>query len=841
MNAHNRAFFFHKLDFIRMLPIIVIINKGVISMHFNKDDFKRNVLDRLDKDYGRTLKTATREEIYYSVSRAALSSIWGPWSVRNKDLYDKDSKQAYYFSAEFLMGRAMGNNLVNLGILEGVQEALKELEVDFNMIEETESDAGLGNGGLGRLAACFLDSLATLGLHGHGYGIRYRYGMFRQQIENGYQVEYPDNWLHHGDPWSVKREADAVEVNFYGHVDSYTDEEGRVHFKTINTEKVYAIPFDMPIVGYGNGVVNTLRLWEAHSADGFDLQLFNKEMYNESVEKINRAEDISRVLYPSDLGPSGKTLRLRQQYFFSSASLKDIIRKYKTIYGNDFSHFHEKNVIQLNDTHPVVAIPELMRILIDEEYLDWDTAWQICSKTFAYTNHTILAEALEKWPIEIMSNLLPRIYQIIEEINRRFLAFVNAAFPGDWDRSQRMSIIANGVVKMAWLAIAGSFSVNGVAALHTDILKNHELKDWFELFPEKFNNKTNGITQRRWLLKSNPELAKFITDHIGSDWITEFDKMKDLLPLQDKPKELEKLMAIKHEKKVQLAAYIKEHNGVEVDPNSIFDIQIKRLHEYKRQLLNIFHVMYLYNRLKANPSMDLFPRTFIFGAKAASGYVRAKQIIKLITKVGEIINNDPEIDGKIKVIFIENYNVSVAEKLFPAADLSEQISTAGKEASGTGNMKFMVNGAITIGTLDGANVEIVEEAGDDNAFIFGLKADQIQELNNSHAYNPLAEIEFNKDLKLILDQLTNGFFGHECSVDFKPIVDSLLYGVDGNRPDPYYVIKDFSEYCVAQDRVSRAFADKESWAKMSLINIATSGKFSSDRTIKQYAEEIWKI
>lgn len=810
-------------------------------MQFNKEDFKKNVVDRLDKDYGRNLESATKEEIYYSVSRAALSSIWAPWAERNKDLYKKDTKQAYYFSAEFLMGRAMSNNLVNLGILEGVQEALKELNVDFNMIEETESDAGLGNGGLGRLAACFLDSLATLGLHGHGYGIRYKYGMFKQQIENGYQMEYPDNWLKNGDPWSVKREADAVEVNFYGHVDTVTDESGRVHFKTMNTEKVTAIPYDMPIIGFGNGVVNTLRLWEAHSPEGFDLQLFNKEMYNESVDKKNRAEDISRVLYPSDLGHSGKTLRLRQQYFFSSASLKDIIRKYKAIYGNDFSHFHEKNAIQLNDTHPVVAIPELMRILIDEEFLDWDTAWQVCSRTFAYTNHTILAEALEKWPIEIMSNLLPRVYQIIEEINRRFMTFVNSAFPGDWSRSQRMSIIGNGVVKMAWLAIAGAFSVNGVAALHTEILKNHELKDWYELFPEKFNNKTNGITQRRWLLKSNPELAEFITSHIGTDWITDFSKMKNLLPLADKPVELEKLMAIKHTKKVQLAAYIKENNDIDIDPTSIYDIQIKRLHEYKRQLLNIFHVMYLYNRIKEDSTFDIYPRTFIFGAKAASGYVRAKQIIKLITKVGDIINNDASINNKIKVVFIENYNVSVAEKLFPAADISEQISTAGKEASGTGNMKFMVNGAVTIGTLDGANVEIVEEAGIENAFIFGLKADQIKELDNSHSYNPSMELQHNKDLKLILDQLTNGFFGQECGNDFQPIVDSLIYGVDGNRPDPYYVIKDFSEYCVAQDRVTRDFTNKEAWAKKSLMNIAKSGKFSSDRTIKQYADEIWKI
>lgn len=820
---------------------IQFIIEGVIPMEFNKEKFKKDIVDRLDKDYGRDLHSATREEIYYSVSRAALSLIWSPWAKRNKEFYDKEKKQAYYFSAEFLMGRAMGNNFVNLEIIQPVKEVLEELKIDYNLIEETESDAGLGNGGLGRLAACFLDSLATLGLHGHGYGIRYKYGMFKQKIENGYQVEYPDNWLHYPDPWSVKREADAVEVKFFGHIDSDVDDDGRIHYKVVNAERVTAVPYDMPIIGYGNNVINTLRLWEAHSPDGFDLQLFNKELYNESVEKKNRAEDISRVLYPSDSGPSGKTLRLRQQYFFSSASLQDIIRKYKVVYGSDFSQFHKKNVIQLNDTHPVVAIPELMRILIDEEYLHWGVAWDICCKTFAYTNHTILAEALEKWPINIMSTLLPRIYQIIEEINRRFLKLVNTAYPGDWDRANRMSIVSHGVVKMAWLAIAASFSVNGVAALHTNILKKHELKDWYELFPEKFNNKTNGITQRRWLLKSNPELAEFITDKIGSDWITDFVKIKKLQEYKDDKIVLDKIMEIKHLKKVQLAEYIKEHNNIDIDPNSIFDIQIKRLHEYKRQLLNIFHIMYLYNRLKADSSFDFYPRTFIFGAKSASGYTMAKQIIKLITKMCDIINNDETINNKIKVVFIENYNVSVAEKLFPAADVSEQISTAGKEASGTGNMKFMVNGAITIGTLDGANVEIVEEAGENNAFIFGLKSDQIQELNITHGYSPINEINFNKDLKLILDQMVNGTLGHECVNDFKPICDSLLYGVDGNRPDPYYVLKDFSEYCVAQDRVSRAFKDKYEWSKMSLINIACSGKFSSDRTIKQYADEIWKI
>lgn len=810
-------------------------------MEFNKESFKNSIIDRLDRDYGRTIENATQEEIYYTVSRAILSTIWNPWAKRNKELYSKTTKQAYYFSAEFLMGRAMGNNFVNLEVLDDVKEALTELKIDYNNLEDTEADAGLGNGGLGRLAACFLDSLATLGLHGHGYGIRYKYGMFKQKIENGYQVEYPDNWLHHPDPWTIKREADSVEVNFYGHIDSFQDEHGRTHFKTVNTERVLAVPYDMPIIGYGNGVVNTLRLWEAHSPEGFDLQLFNKEMYNESVEKKNRAEDISRVLYPSDLGERGKTLRLRQQYFFSSASLKDIIRRYKSMYGQDFSHFHEKNAIQLNDTHPVVAIPELMRILIDEEYLHWDEAWDVCCKTFAYTNHTILAEALEKWPINIMSNLLPRIYQIIEEINRRFLTLVNEVYPGDWDRSQRMSIIGNGVVKMAWLAIAGSFSVNGVAALHTDILKKHELKDWYELFPEKFNNKTNGITQRRWLLKANPELSNFISNRIGKEWITDLSRLSKLEEYTKDKNALSELMDIKKAKKIQLAKYVKEHNGIDIDPESIYDIQIKRLHEYKRQLLNVFHILYLYNRLKEDSNFDIYPRTFIFGAKAASGYARAKQIIKLITKVGDIINNDSSINGKIKVVFIENYNVSIAEKLFPAADLSEQISTAGKEASGTGNMKFMVNGAVTIGTLDGANVEIAEEVGQDNCFIFGLKADQIQELNTTHAYNPMTEISHNKDLKKIIDQLSNGFFGHECANDFKPIVDSLLYGVDGNRPDQYYVLKDFSEYCVAQDRVTRAFKNTEEWAKISLRNIAYSGKFSSDRTISQYAKEIWKI
>ncbi len=761
--------------------------------------------------------------------------------METKETYEeKGVKQAYYLSAEFLMGRAFSNNLVNLTIYKDVKEVLKELDIDINIIEDQEEDAGLGNGGLGRLAACFLDSLATLQLPGHGYGIRYKYGMFRQSIEDGFQVEYPDHWLDYGDPWQIEKRSEAVEVKFGGEIHVTKDDSGREHFKRINAEIVTAIPFDMPIIGYGTKTVNTLRLWQAEAPDGFDLQLFNDQHYKSAVKKQTRAEDISRVLYPNDSGPSGKELRLRQQYFFVSASLQDLVRKYKVQYGNDFSKFPEKIAIQLNDTHPVVAIPELMRILIDWEKLEWEAAWDIVNKTCAYTNHTILAEALEKWPINLFESLLPRVYQIIEEINRRFMIELRTAFPNDWVRHNRMSIISEGMVKMAWLAIHGTHAVNGVAALHTEILKKSELKDWYEMYPYKFQNKTNGVTQRRWLLKSNEELSNLISSLIGDGWITDLDKLKELEKYADDEKVLNDFIRVKNEKKKQLIEYVKIHNGIDLDVDAIFDIQIKRLHEYKRQLLNVLHIIDLYFRVKANPNLDIAKRVFIFGAKSASGYRRAKNIIKLINSIGEVINNDVSINDKIKVVFIENYRVSIAEKLFPAANLSEQISTAGKEASGTGNMKFMINGAPTIGTLDGANVEIVEEAGEENNFIFGLTSEEVAKLNNKGNYIPMEIVSGVEGLQRVLDSLIDGTWNRDRSL-FQELYNSLVYGCDGNRPDEYYTIKDFEGYREAQEKVDKAYRDKLGWAKKSFINIANSGKFTSDRTINQYANEIWNI
>lgn len=810
-------------------------------MAIDKKKFQDSVKSKLRDLYTKTLEEATKVELYNAVSAAAMESIAEKMIATRKQYEEQDVKQAYYLSAEFLMGRAMSNNLVNLTIEEDVKEALEDLGVNYNEIEDMEPDSGLGNGGLGRLAACFLDSLATLELPGVGYGIKYKYGMFEQKIIDGYQVEYPDKWLLNGDPWTVKRIDESAEVKFGGTVSVYRDAEGIEHFKRENAEIIKAVPFDMPIVGYGNNTVNTLRLWEAQSPDEFDLQLFNDQLYPRAVEKGNSAEDISRVLYPNDSGPSGKALRLKQQYFFVSASLQDIVRKYKKTHGNDFSMFPEKVSLQLNDTHPVVAIPELMRILIDWEKLGWEEAWEITKKTCAYTNHTILAEALEKWPIDLFASLLPRMYQIVEEINRRFLTELRGKFPGDWAKHHNMAIIADGMVKMAWLAIVGTHSVNGVAALHTEILKNVELKEWYELYPDKFNNKTNGVTQRRWLLKSNPELAALLNEKIGDSWITNLADLKKFEAFIDDADTVKRFMDIKHIKKVALAKYIKEHNGIDVDPNSVFDIQIKRLHEYKRQLLNVLHIMYLYNKVKANPEMEITPRTFIFGAKSASGYRRAKAIIKLINSVADRINNDPEVSDKIKVVFIENYRVSVAEKMFPGADVSEQISTAGKEASGTGNMKFMINGALTLGTLDGANVEIVEEAGKENAFIFGLDADEVAELNSNGLYNPWDIYNNDPEIKKVIDQLLDGTYSSDNRELYKEVYDSLMYGVDGNMADQYYVLKDFAGYAKAQEDIGVAYKDGEKWAKMAMLNVANGGKFTSDRTIAQYANEIWDI
>ena len=809
--------------------------------NINKADLKASIVKELRRDFGKTLEEAHDYELYYAVSRAAMDYIVEKWYNTKKTYAVKQVKQAYYFSAEFLMGRYLGNNLINLKINEAVKETLEELGVDINKVEDQEFDTGLGNGGLGRLAACFLDSMATCKLPGHGYGLRYKYGMFEQKIENGYQVEYPDDWTRYGDPWSIVRMDRVYEVKFGGQIEVHKDEVGKEYFKRVNTENVLAVAYDVPVVGYGNDTINTLRLWEARSPEGFDLKLFNDQTYLQASAKAVEAQDISRVLYPNDTEKDGKLLRLKQQFFFTSASLQDIVRRYKGTYGNDFSKFAEKVAIQLNDTHPVVAIPELMRIFLDSEKLLWDEAWSICKKVFAYTNHTILSEALEKWDIALFQPLLPRIYQIIEEINRRFVEELHQKYPGDFGKIQYMSIIGNGQVRMAWLAIVGSHKVNGVAALHTEILKNSELKDWYDLYPEKFLNKTNGITQRRWLLKANPELSSLITEIIGDGWSTDLYKLKELEKYLDDENVLNRVSEIKLHNKERLANYIKETTGIEVNPHSIFDIQVKRLHEYKRQLLNVLHIMDLYNRLKENPLLDIEPRTFIFGAKAASGYRRAKSIIKLINTLAERINNDADINGKIKVVFLENYRVSLAEKIFPAADISEQISTASKEASGTGNMKFMLNGALTLGTMDGANVEIVEEAGLENEFIFGLSAAEVEEFQRNGQYNPFDDYNKVEGLKKVVDQLGDGTFDDDHKGIFRELQTSLLYGVDGSRPDVYFLLRDFDSYREAQTRIDNAYKNKKDWARKALINIANAGKFSSDRTIMEYAREIWNI
>ena len=809
-------------------------------MEFDREKFKTNLTDRLRRQYGKDITQANKHDLFDAVSASALEIIMSNWMETRKTYDSKPTKQLSYFSAEFLMGRALGNNLINTGILEQVKDVLEEMNIDLNVVEDEEPDAGLGNGGLGRLAACFLDSLATLEYPGNGYGIRYEYGMFEQHIENGEQVEYPDNWLKHRDPWEVKRSDLSVTVKFCGQIKYGKTPDGQDRFFIENAEEVTATPYDIPVVGYDCKTVNTLRLWQASSPNGFDLQLFNESQYQRAVERQNNAENITRVLYPNDNGPMGKELRLRQQYFFTSASLQDLVHSFVNKVGTDFTKFPEYNVIQLNDTHPVVAIPELMRILIDEYNLGWNDAWSVVTKTFAYTNHTILAEALEKWSIEIFQRLLPRIYQIVEEINRRFTIELRQKFPNDYDKQNHLSIIHDGKVYMAWLAIYSSFSVNGVAELHTKILKEQELKDWNFLYPQKFNNKTNGVTQRRWMLKSNPELAEFITERIGHGWEKDLSLLKGLEKFIDDDAALEKLFQIKLHNKQKLAEYLKHSQNEFLDPESIFDTQVKRLHEYKRQLLNVFHIIYLYNRIIDDPSYNPPSRTFIFGAKAASGYRRAKSIIKLINAVAERVNNDRRVGGKLRVVFVENYRVSVAEKIIPASDVSEQISTAGYEASGTSNMKFMMNGALTLGTLDGANIEIVENAGKENAFIFGLTADEIIKINKEHSYNPQKYLERSPALEKIVNQLVDGTFD-SSSTTFKEIHDSLVYGVEGQRPDVFYVLADFDAYVKAQEQVAKAYCDKKKWAKMALINIANSGKFSSDRTIEDYVRDIWHL
>ena len=809
-------------------------------MTFDAEKFKAGLVERLKRQYGKDIAHANSHDLYDAVAACTREMITSNWMATRAEYEKKPGKQLYYFSAEFLMGRALSNNLINLQIKDAVKEVLSGMNIDYNLVEDQEPDAGLGNGGLGRLASCFLDSLATLDYPGHGYGIRYEYGMFEQHIEDGYQVEYPDNWLRHRDPWEIKRSDLAVTVKFGGNIAYGKTPDGRDRFYLENAEEVIATPYDMPIIGYDTNTVNTLRLWEATSADGFNLQLFNDMQYNRAVEKQNSAENISRVLYPNDNGPSGKALRLKQQYFFSSASLQDLVHHFVANFGPDFKKFPDYHIIQLNDTHPVVAIPELMRIFIDEYGLGWDESWAIVQKTFAYTNHTILAEALEKWPIEIFQGLLPRIYQIVEEINRRFVEDLREKYPDDYEKHNRMSIIGGGKVRMAWLAIHAAFSVNGVAELHTELLKNQELKDWSALYPEKFNNKTNGVTQRRWLLNANPALSDFITKRIGSGWEKELTKLKGLEKYVDDDASLEELIAIKQANKQALADYLKHKQNDFLDPESIFDVQVKRLHEYKRQLLNVLHIMYLYNRLVEDPHFDPPARTFIFGAKAASGYRRAKSIIKLINTVADRVNNDRRVRGKLRVVFVENYCVTAAEKIFPAADVSEQISTAGYEASGTSNMKFMLNGALTLGTMDGANIEIFEEAGKENGFIFGLTSDQIIKMEQEHSYKPSEYLARNPQLAKVVEQLIDGTYDPTHQI-FKELHDSLVYGVEGQRPDVFYVLADFDSYCKAQEEIAAAYADKKAWAKKTLINIANSGKFSSDRTIEDYVRDIWHL
>ena len=800
----------------------------------NKVEFKKEVEDYLKVLFRKSINEADDQQKFQAVAYAVKDFIVDQWMATHRTYEEQDVKTVYYLSMEFLTGRALGNIIINLKGNQAIKDAIEELGMDLDVIEDQEPDAALGNGGLGRLAACFLDSLSTLGYPAYGCGIRYKYGMFKQVIENGYQLEKPDDWLKYGNPFEIKRPEYAVEVKFGGYVAIRKDECGRDKFVQENYQSVRAVPYDLPIVGYNNNVVNTLRIWDAEPIDTFNLDSFDKGDYQKAVEQENLARTICEVLYPNDNHMAGKELRLKQQYFFVSASIQRAVMKYMEKH-DDIRKIHEKVVFQLNDTHPTVTVAELMRILMDEYNLSWDEAWDVTTKSCAYTNHTIMSEALEKWPLELFSRLLPRIYQIIEEINRRFVLQIQAAYPDDNSKVEKMAIIYDGQVKMAHLAIAAGFSVNGVAKLHTEILK-----DFYEMMPEKFNNKTNGITQRRFLLHGNPLLAQWITDKIGDDWITNLKHINELSVYADDELSQKEFMNIKYKNKVRLAKYIKEHNGIEVDPRSIFDVQVKRLHEYKRQLLNILHVMYLYNKLKQNPGMDFYPRTFIFGAKASAGYMRAKSIIKLINSVGDVINNDASINGKIKVVFIENYRVSNAEIIFAAADVSEQISTASKEASGTGNMKFMLNGALTLGTMDGANVEIVDEVGEENAFIFGLSSDEVIAYEHNGQYNPRDIYNSDADIRAVLTQLVDGTYSQGNFEEFRDIYNSLLDG-QGGRPDMYFILKDFRSYAEAQERVEAAYKDEKKWARSAMLNTAKSGKFSSDRTIEEYAKEIWHL
>ena len=814
----------------------------MINPRFEKEAFKKEVEQNVKQLFRKTVDEVSQQELYQAVSYVVKDAIIDDWIATQKQYEKDDPKIVYYMSMEFLLGRALGNNLINMTAYKEVKEALEEMGLNLNELEDQEPDPALGNGGLGRLAACFLDSLASLGYAAYGCGIRYRYGMFKQKIKDGYQEERPDNWLKNGNPFELRRPEYAKEVRFGGNIRvEYDDKTGDIRFKQENYESVLAVPYDYPIVGYDNHIVNTLRIWDAEPIVDFQLDSFDRGDYHKAVEQQNLAKTIVEVLYPNDNHYAGKELRLKQQYFFVSASLQAALAKYKK-HHDDIHKLPEKMTIQMNDTHPTVAVAELMRLLLDEEGLGWDEAWEITTKTCAYTNHTIMAEALEKWPIDLFSRLLPRVYQIIQEIDRRFVAKIREMYPGNEEKVAKMQILRDGQVKMAHLAIVAGYSVNGVARLHTEILKKQELRDFYEMMPQKFNNKTNGITQRRFLMHGNPLLADWVTDKLGTkDWITDLSLMSGLKKWVDDEEALKEFMSIKYENKVRLAKYIKEHNGIEVDPRSIFDVQVKRLHEYKRQLLNILHVMYLYNEIKEHPEISFYPRTFIFGAKASAGYIRAKQIIKLINSVADVVNNDRSINGKLKVVFIEDYRVSNAEIIFAAADVSEQISTASKEASGTGNMKFMLNGAPTLGTMDGANVEIVEEVGAENAFIFGLSSDEVINYENNGGYNPMDIYNSDADIRRVVNQLIDGTYSQGDKEMYRDLYNSLLTAQGGSKADTYFILKDFRSYADAQKKVEEAYRDKDRWAKMALLNTASCGKFSSDRTIQEYVDDIWHL
>ena len=807
---------------------------------FSKKEFIASVTENVKTMYRKTLKEATQQEIYQAVSLAVKDVVMDEWMATQQVIEKDDPKILYYMSMEFLMGRALGNNLINLGAYGEVKEALEEIGLDLSVIEDQEPDPALGNGGLGRLAACFMDSLATLGYAAYGCGIRYRYGMFKQQIIDGFQVEVPDNWLKDGYPFELRRPEYCYEIKFGGHVEETAGEDGNLHFEQVGYQSVLAIPYDMPIVGYGNHVVDSLMIWDAQPKEEFSLDSFDRGDYDQAVEQENLARNLVEVLYPNDNHVKGKELRLKQQYFFVSASIQRALERFKK-HHNDLHDLPKKVTFQMNDTHPTVAVAELMRILLDEEGMSWDEAWEITTHCVAYTNHTIMAEALEKWPIDIFQRLLPRVYQIVEEINRRFVLQIQEQYPGNNEKIAKMAILYDGQVKMAHLAIVAGYSVNGVARLHTEILKKEQLKDFYEMMPQKFNNKTNGITQRRFLAHANPLLADWVTAHVGEGWITDLSQIRKLAPYADDKKVQQEFLEIKHQNKVRLAKYIKEHNGIDVDPDSIFDVQVKRLHEYKRQLLNILHVMYLYNEIKEHPDMEFVPRTFIFGAKAAAGYKNAKLTIKLINSVAEVINNDKSINNKIKVVFIEDYKVSNAEWIFAAADVSEQISTASKEASGTGNMKFMLNGALTLGTMDGANVEMYEEVGPDNMFIFGMSSDEVIAHEHNRDYDPMQIFNTDQDIRKVLTQLVNGFYSPNDSELFRDLYNSLLNTHSTQYADTYFILADFRSYAEAQKKIMEYYKNKSAWAKSAILNTAHSGKFSSDRTIQEYVDDIWHL